>query len=166
MKFIQYLQLQKIYEADLSLQEGVLLTTINQYINYSESGVCKMSYQYIADKVLNCSGRTALRIVKNLQDNKWIYVKTGKYEDRKKQEANIYTLSPKCIKLFSTDKMSAPSTVKMSVNINKYKEEDTGFSVPGPLRPKYLELVKNFGEEYAKETITRYININKNNDTK
>ena len=165
MKFIQYLQLEKIYEADLSLEEGVLLTTINQYVNYSEGGVCKMSQQYVADKVLNCSRSKVKRITTRLVEDGWIYVKSGKFEDRKKQEANIYTLSPKCIKLFSRSKMSQPSRSKMNQNINKTKEEDTGFSVPGPLRQKYLELVKNFGEEYAKETITRYININKNNDT-
>lgn len=161
MRYLQNLQLEQLYSAGLSLEEGVLLTTINQYTKYTQDGVCKMSQQYVADKVLNCSRSKVKRITSKLVDEGWIYLKSGKYENKKKQEANEYTLSPKCNKLFSRSKMSQPSRSKMNQNINKNKNEETdGFTVPSSLHKKYQEYL-TFGmtEEQAKETIRRYLDI-------
>lgn len=167
MRYLQYVQLEKIYEAGLTLEEGILLTTINQYVKYSDEGICKMSQQYVADKVLNCSRSKVKRITTHLVNEGWIYLKSGKYENKKKQEANEYTLSPKCNKLFSRSKMSQPSRSKMDQNINKYKSEETdGFTVPPSLHKKYLELKANFNEEYAKETIQRYLHTINNKNKK
>ena len=147
MKFIKNLPIEKIYNEGLSLDEGMILYSVLMYT--LNGNTCKASYEYFGIKVLNKTERTAKRIIKKLIEEGYLYRKSGKYTNKVKQEANEYTLSPKCNKIFSRDKTSLLSRDKTSHNIkNKENEANAGF-IPASLQGKYHEYVKNFGKERA-----------------
>lgn len=151
MKFIKNLPIEKIYSEDLSLDEGVILYSVLMYT--LNGNTCKASYEYFGVKVLNKTERTAKRIIKKLIEEGWLYRKSGKYTNKVKQEANEYTLSPRCNKIFSRDKTSLLSRDKTSYNIkNKENKADAGL-IPASLREKHTEYTKNFNKEYADKKI-------------
>lgn len=148
MKFIKNLPIEKMYNEGLSLDEGVILYSIFMYT--LNDGTCKASYKYFGVKVLNKTERTAKRIIKKLIEEGYVYRKSGKYTNRVKQEANQYTLSPKCNKIFSRDKTSLPSRDKTSYNIKNKENKANAGLIPASLKARYDNYINNnYTHEYA-----------------
>ena len=156
MKYLKYTPLENIFSEGLSLDEGVILSAIFMYT--LNDGTCKASYEYFAVNVLNKTESTAKRVIKKLIEDGWLYRKSGKYTNKVKQEANQYTLSPKCNKIFSKVKTTLPSKVKTTYNIkNKENKADAGL-IPASLRQRYDEYINNkYSHEYALQKIQTLI---------
>ncbi len=155
MKFIKNLPIEKMYNEGLSLDEGIILYSIFMYT--LNDGTCKASYKYFGVKVLNKTERTAKRIIKKLIEEGYVYRKSGKYTNRVKQEANQYTLSPKCNKIFSKVKTTLPSKVKTTYNIKNKENKAQAGLIPAELRQKHTDYTINFGTEYANKMIQTLI---------
>ena len=155
MKYLKYAPLEKMYNEGLSLDEGIILSAIFMYT--LNEGTCKASYEYFAVKVLNKTESTAKRIIKKLIKEGYVYRKSGKYTNRVKQEANQYTLSPKCNKIFSKVKTTLPSKVKTTYNIKNKENKAQAGLIPAELRQKHTDYTINFGTEYANKMIQTLI---------
>tara|TARA_R110000772_G_scaffold72249_1_gene157675 strand:+ start:50 stop:568 length:519 start_codon:yes stop_codon:yes gene_type:complete len=155
MKYLKHIPLEKMFSQGLSLDEGVILSAIFMYT--LNGNVCKASLEYFGVKVLNKTERTADRIINKLIEKGYVYKKSGKYTNRSKQEANEYKLSPKCNKIFSTDKTSRLSIDKTSNNIKNKENKAQAGLIPAELRQKHTDYTINFGTEYANKMIQTLI---------
>ena len=161
MVYLQSIQLEAARKNKLNNNQLIVLTTIRTFID--TTGECKMSIEYIAKSLLGSSEKTARNLIDKLVSTGWIYKKSGKYENKKKQERNQYTLSPKCNLIFSKVKTTALSKVKTTDNIKNKKERTSSGVIPAEFFQRYKKYEEDFSKEYADRMLNKWI---EQNDTK
>lgn len=146
MQYIYKLPKAKLVELGLKPTQIFVLHDI--YVLCKKDGTAKVSYDYLA-KSNGLSVRAMKNIVKKLVEDKYITLKSGKYESAKKQEANQYRLTKKTKIAYtsSSAQSSLPSSDKSAL---KY-----------PLKGVNIEIQKGNavydGVPYCEETYLKYL---------